>query len=114
QGLITVNVVGGTKDLEEVKYNDVVTLSPNSGNFSYWADEDGQVVSRNANYAFSALQNVKLTAVFDQPESDAPVVYLSNVTGISPDNQSFLGYIEGDFVEYGLLASKTAEVLTVD
>ena len=114
QGLITVNVVGGTKDLEEVKYNDVVTLSPNSGNFSYWADEDGQVVSRNANYAFSALQDVELTAVFDQPESDAPVVYLSNVTGISPDNQSFLGYIEGDFVEYGLLASKEAEVLTVD
>ena len=110
---ITVTVNGGSKDPEVVTYNDVVTLTPDSENFSYWADEDGQVVSRNANYRFSALQEVELTAVFEQSESDAPVVYLSNVTGISPHNQSFLGYIEGDFVEYGLLASKEAEVLTL-
>src|SRR5690554_5575333 len=120
---ITVTVNDDSKDPEvvtyNVTYNDVVTLSQNSDNFSYWADEDGQVVSRNANYAFSALQDIELTAKFNQPESDAPaesdapVVYLTNVSGINPGHYSFVGYVEGDFVEYGLLASKEAEVLTL-
>ncbi|MFA7417535.1 MAG: InlB B-repeat-containing protein, partial [Acholeplasma sp.] len=114
QTSINVTITGGTKDLEVVQYNDVVTLTPNAGNFSYWADEDGQVVSKNANYAFSALQDVTLNAVFDAPSNTDPVVYLSNVTGISPDTQSFLGHIEGDFVEYGVLASMNEEVLTLD
>ncbi len=114
QEAINVNITGGTKDLEDVQYNDVVTLTPDTGNFSYWVDEDGQVVSKNANYTFTALQNVELTAVFDDPAPSEPVVYLSNVTGISPDTKSFLGYVEGDFIEYGLLASDKEEVLTLE
>src|SRR5690554_1588821 len=46
QDNISVTVEGGSKDLEVVKYNDIVTVTPNAGNFSYWEDSDGQVVSR--------------------------------------------------------------------
>lgn len=114
QTLINVSVTGGTKDLAEVKYNDVVTLTPDAGNFSYWADMDGQVISRNPNYAFSALNDVQIQAVFNGAVNTDPVIYLSNVTGITPNAKSFLGYIEGDFVEYGVLASNKEEVLTLD
>lgn len=114
QTVINVSVTGGTKDLTEVKYNDVVTLTPDAGNFSYWADMDGQVISRNHNYAFSALNDVQIQAVFDEAVNTDPVIYLSNVTGITPNAKSFLGYIEGDFVEYGVLASNKEEVLTLD
>lgn len=114
QDNISVTVEGGSIDLDVVKYNDIVTVTANAGNFSYWADSDGQVVSRQANYTFTALQDVELTAVFGDPAPSEPVVYLSNVTGISPDTKSFLGYVEGDFIEYGLLASDKEEVLTLE
>src|SRR5690554_552351 len=65
QSDINVIVDGGSIDLDVVKYNDIVTVTPNDSGFSYWADSDGQVVSRQANYTFTALQDVKLTAVFD-------------------------------------------------
>src|SRR5690554_5749113 len=114
QDNISVTVEGGSIDLDVVKYNDIVTVTPNAGNFSYWADSDGQVVSRQANYKFTALQNVELTAVFGDSAPSEPVVYLTNVTGISPNTKSFLGYVEGDFIEYGLLASDKEEVLTLE
>lgn len=112
---VTVNF-GTVVGKENIEYNDVVTVQPNSelGDFRYWADEDGQVVSRNEHYTFSVLKNITLTAVFDKEENSSPVVYLSNVTGITPNAKSFLGYIEGDFVEYGVLASNKEEVLTLD
>src|SRR5690606_13968228 len=60
QDNISVTVEGGLKDLDVVKYNDIVTVTANAGNFSYWADSDGQVVSRQAKYTFTALQDVTL------------------------------------------------------
>lgn len=115
QTLINVDVTGGIKDLAEVKYNDVVTLSPTDAvNFKYWADMDGQVISTNPNYAFTALKNIEIQAVTAGEANTNPVIYLSNVTGITPNAKSFLGYIEGDFVEYGVLASNKEEVLTLD
>jgi uncharacterized repeat protein (TIGR02543 family) len=113
--LMNVDVTGGTKDLAEVKYNDVVTLSPTDAvNFKYWADMDGQVISTNPNYAFTALKNIEIQAVTAGEANTNPVIYLSNVTGITPNAKSFLGYVEGDFVEYGVLASNKEEVLTLD
>ena len=111
--LVTVN--SGSKDPEDVTYNDVVTLTPaDAVNFKYWADMDGQIISTKPNYAFTALQDVEIQAVTDGEVNTNPVIYLSNVTGITPNAKSFLGYIEGDFVEYGVLASNKEEVLTLD
>lgn len=111
---INVDIIGGSADLESIQYNDIVTLTPNPGNFSYWADGNGQVVSRNAEYKFSALQDIQLTAMFDQAANNEPLVYLYDVTGLNPGHQSFMGYVEGEFIEYGIIASQSAGTLTMD
>lgn len=61
---IAVTVNGGSKDLVDVKYNDVVTLQPaDMDNFKYWADANGKFVSSKPNYKFTALKDVTFEAV---------------------------------------------------
>lgn len=97
-------------------YSEVVTLNPTNLNFSYWADEHGQIVSTNPNYTFSALYNRTLNEVLNISVPDTPRLYLSNVTGIRDGDISLLGYIENnelDIIEYGILASNQERVLTL-
>lgn len=97
-------------------YNEVVTLSPTNPNFSYWADEDGQVVSTNPNYRFSVLMPRLLNEVSNVTIDIKPRIYLSNVTGIREGFISLLGYIDhprANIIEYGILASASEHVLTI-
>lgn len=116
---IEITVIGGTNSPEEPLYNDLVELTPtNPEQFSYWADEDGQVVSTNPNYVISALKPVTLEAVYDEDFVAKPSVYLFNVSGIYEGKQSFLGHVnlvDGyELVEYGLLVSTDVKVLTFE
>jgi len=98
-------------------FNEVVTVSATSSNFSYWADEHGQVVSYEPNYKFSALTNRTLNEVVDENIDDTPLIYLSNVTGIRKDHISLLGYIENinkKIIEYGMLASSNKALLNLN
>lgn len=117
--VVDITVVGGTYSPVDVKQGQVVTLEPtNLEEFTYWADEDGQVVSTNPNYRFTAAFALTLNAVHDLDHEAKPNVYLTNVTGIREGYKSFLGYVgevEGyTLVEYGVLAHDEAEVLTLD
>lgn len=117
--VVDITVVGGTYSPVDVKQGQVVTLEPtNLEEFTYWADEDGQVVSTNPNYRFTAAFALTLNAVHDLDHEAKPNVYLTNVTGIREGYKSFLGYVgevEGyTLVEYGVLAHVEAEVLTLD
>lgn len=97
-------------------YNEVVTLTPTNPNFSYWADEHGQIVSTNPNYRFSALMSRTLNEVSNENIDIKPRIYLSNVTGIREGYISLLGYIDhprADVIEYGILASASENVLTI-
>jgi hypothetical protein len=97
-------------------YNEVVTLSPVNPNFSYWADEHGQIVSTNPNYKFSVLMSRTLNEVSNENIDIQPRIYLSNVTGIRAGYISLLGYIDhprADVIEYGILASASENVLTI-
>lgn len=112
---ITVSVTGGAL-VTGVTYNDVVTLEPTDlENFKYWADADGQFVSRKPDYTFTALENVTFVAVTTGVAPVLPSVYLNNVSGIRAGYQSFLGYVEFDetyeLLEYGVLVSDEAKVL---
>src|SRR5690554_6106615 len=98
-------------------FNEVVTVSATSSNFSYWADEHGQVVSYEPNYKFSALTNRTLNEVVDENIDATPLIYLSNVTGIRKDHISLLGYIENinkKIIEYGMLASGNKVLLNLN
>src|SRR5690554_686896 len=115
--ILTIN--GGIHLPENPVFNQVVTLEPtNVENFSYWADEDGQIVSTNPNYTFTAMVDLELTAVHDETFVNQDVLYLTNVTGIRDNYLSFLGHFElledKKAVEYGLLASNEEELLTLD
>ncbi len=97
-------------------YNEVVTLTPTNLNFSYWADEHGQIVSTNPNYRFSALMSRTLKEVSNENIDIKPRIYLSNVTGIREGYISLLGYVDhprADVIEYGILASASENVLTL-
>src|SRR5690554_4329178 len=115
--ILTIN--GGIHMPENPVFNQVVTLEPtNVENFSYWADEDGQIVSTNPNYTFTAMVDLELTAVHDETFVNQDVLYLTNVTGIRDNYLSFLGHFDlledKKAVEYGLLASNEEELLTLD
>lgn len=119
EALINLNVTGGIVTPEAPVFNDVVTLEPTElTNFAYWADEDGQIVSTNPNYKFTAMKDLTLEAVHDETFTKEDVLYLTNVSGIREDHLSFLGHfdlLEGkEAVEYGLLASNEQEILTLD
>jgi len=120
---VLLNISGGQADVGTPKYNEVVELTPTIENFSYWADKDGQIVSTNPNYKFTAIlpngeTEIKLVAVSEEGFVAEPSVYLTNVTGIREGYNSFLGYInniEGfELVEYGIIASSDAKVLSLD
>src|SRR5690606_12172723 len=115
---IEITIHGGTTDQETYLFNDIVTLTPdNEEDFLYWADMDGQVVSSNPNYAFSALVPTELQAVYEGSYEPTLSIYLTNVTGIAEGRQSFLGYINNsdgvEVVEHGLLVSTDVKVLTL-
>src|SRR5690554_423186 len=119
EALINLTVTGGIFTPEAPVFNDVVTLEPTElTNFAYWADEDGQIVSTNPNYRFTAMKDLTLEAVHDETFTKEDVLYLTNVSGIREGHLSFLGHfdlLEGkEAVEYGLLASNEQEVLTLD
>ncbi|MBN3490886.1 InlB B-repeat-containing protein [Acholeplasma equirhinis] len=115
---VEIEILGGSADPEFPKYNEVVELTPIEGDFSYWVDEDGQFVSANPNYKFTALRPVTLQAVFGEDVPEGPSVYLYNVSGIREGYQSFVGYVENNteatLVEFGMLASNKVEVLTLE
>ena len=97
-------------------YNEVVILTPTNPDFSYWADEHGQIVSTNPNYTFSVLMPRTLNEVNNQSIDNKARIYLSNVTGIREGYISLLGYIDhpkADVIEYGILASASENVLTI-
>src|SRR5690554_4762710 len=68
---VLLNISGGQADVGTPKYNEVVELTPTIDNFSYWADKDGQIVSTNPNYKFTAIlpngeTEIKLVAVSEE------------------------------------------------
>src|SRR5690606_13870822 len=72
-------------------YNEVVTLTNDSENFSHW-EEDGVVVSYNSTYTFTALANRNITSV-EGTSTSMPLVTLQNVSGIREGYKSFLGQV---------------------
>ncbi|MFA7418007.1 MAG: hypothetical protein WCZ19_05630, partial [Acholeplasma sp.] len=113
---ILVTIDGGTKDLTDPKFNDVVTVTSTTPGFTHWEDEFGQVVSYSSTYQFTVLNDIELTASTDGVIT--PNIYMRDVTGIRTNHLSYYGYVEYDeldftLVEYGFLGGTTDGILKV-
>jgi uncharacterized repeat protein (TIGR02543 family) len=106
---ITVGVTGGT-GAGSYGYNDIVTITASSPDFGYWQDNNGQIVSYQAEYSFTAITNRSFTAV-DEVTTPIPLVSLVDVTGIRESYNSYYGQYElpagFELVEAGFLFSST-------
>lgn len=104
---ISVTVLGGTKNLPDPKYNDVVTITSTTPGFTHWEDEAGNIVSYQQIFSFSILDNITLTA--STGGISKPNIYMRNVSGIRSGYDSLLAYIEPgsnhNILEYGYLVS---------
>jgi hypothetical protein len=104
-------------------YNQIVTVTKDpleTDYFDSWT-ENGQVVSTNPNYKFSALKNRTLVANYSETEPiKAPVVYFSGNLGLRNDFQTYVGQIDipenYQVIEYGFLIhpSNNTQSLTID
>lgn len=94
-------------------YNSLVTVTASVPGFTHWT-EDGEVVSYDPTYTFSAIKNRTLKA--ETGGTEAPVVFLQDVTGIRAQSESYLGQIHlpsgYTLFEAGLLVSDTVAVPT--
>lgn len=114
-GTVTINVVNGSS-VGSVPFNSIVNLVPNDpepGQFFHRWEENGVVVSYDANFAFTALTDRTITAVFSAtPVSSAPVVTLSRDLEVRDGYNTFSGQVEVPvgftLYEYGFLVHANA------
>ena len=109
---ISVTINGGTKDLADPKFNDIVTVTSTTPEFSHWVDEFGFVVSYDETFKFTALNSITLTAMTNGGVP-TPNIYLRDVSGIRENQESFYAKIylpEGyELIEWGFIGSNTNE-----
>src|SRR5690606_25830418 len=102
---VMVSVDGGVA--AEYNFNDVVTVSTEIPGFTHWEDEFGFIVSYDADFSFTALNDISITPVTTGTET--PNLYLRDVSGISTAGDSFLAKIHlpagYELVEYGFVGS---------
>ncbi len=102
-GTIEITVNGGYADNNMTHYNSVVTITSTTEGFVAW-QENGQIVSYNPIYKFTALFDRELTAITEGEEQ--PLVVIHNVV-IREDMISYLGQIhlpEGfSILEFGFI-----------
>ncbi len=97
-------------------YNEVVTVEAGEGNFSYWRIGN-RIVSYQEEYSFTLLDDMTITAVFDEgePKDDEPYIALSYPYELRLNHHSYVGQFfipEGyELIEYGLLASGVVPIV---
>jgi len=106
---ISVTVNGGTMDLLDPEFNDIVTVTSTTDGFTHWVDEFGFVVSYQETFKMTVLNNITLTAMTDGTQS--PNIYLRDVSGIRENQESFYARIDlpagYDLIEWGFIGSNT-------
>lgn len=105
------------------EYNSKVTINanpaPNGSYFSHW-QIDNRIVSKDATYTFTVLDDVNIKAVYSNVEAmDKPWVGMSNKLNIRDNYQSYVGQFslpnDLEMIEFGFLSSTTLSIpLTLD
>lgn len=103
-----INVIGGVSSNNNPSYNEIVNLKPSIENFSHW-EEDGEIVSFNDTYFFSALSDRSIKAISKKEELKA-LLYISDDLKLRSNYRSHLVQLytpsEMEVLEFGYLVSK--------
>jgi hypothetical protein len=105
------------ESINAVKNQVVVAVAANSSTFTHWADEEGNVLSYNPTFAFTALEDTMLFAETSEVTKTS-FITMKDLTGIRTGYESYMGRFElhnDDIViEYGFIYSDTTEDITLD
>jgi len=117
---VTLTVNGGTATPAAPNRNEVVTVEANDTvNFKYWKDAEGNVLSFNPTFSFTASKSMTITAeTVDATKTAASMVSMIEITGIRSGYETFVGRFElqGDdeVIEWGFIYSNKGEEITLD
>jgi uncharacterized repeat protein (TIGR02543 family) len=118
----TLSVTNGTADQATYNYNEVATVTASgTGNFQHW-EKDGYIMSLNPTFSFTVLDNIELTAIYDDveasPNPDSLFINMSMNSALDMVNMLFVGQFvlpEGNsLVEYGFITSTYEGGITFD
>ncbi|MFA5720307.1 MAG: immunoglobulin-like domain-containing protein, partial [Acholeplasmataceae bacterium] len=109
---VEIMAIGAVEELITANKNDVVTVvAADTANFKYWADEDGNVLSYNSTYSFTALEEVIIEAESETVKAAESFVKMTDLTGIRVGYESYMGRVElhgeDELVEFGFIMSTT-------
>ncbi len=113
EATFTIGVINGTGG-GVYDYNEEVLVVayelPGDEVFRYWM-EDGEIVSYQTHYRFTALRDRNLEAVFGEATTMVPLITLSPDLGIRSNHTSYVGQFSfpetHTLIEYGVLRSNT-------
>lgn len=102
-------------------YNDIITIKaidiPNKY-FKYWV-VNGQILSNQKTYSFTVMKEMNIYAIYDDyVVEDYPLINLSEAFSIHDGENSYKGQFylpEGyTLIEYGIISSRSDEIITLD
>lgn len=107
---ITLSITGGVATPANPNRNDVVTLvASDLPNFKYWKDQNGNVLSYNSTFVFTAIKDVTIIAENVTVKTPETLVTMSSDLAIRENYETYVGRFElevgHELVEWGFLLS---------
>ncbi len=108
---VILSVTGGVATPSNPNRNDVVTLVANDlPSFKYWKDSNGNVLSYQSTFVFTALNDVTIIAETVNSKTPATLVTMSSDLAIRDDYETYVGRFElqsgHELVEWGFILSQ--------
>lgn len=107
---VTLSITGGVATPSNPNRNDLVTLvASDIPNFKYWKDGNGQVLSYQSTFVFTAVKDVTIIAENSDVRTPETLVTMSSDLAIRENYETYVGRFEleagHELVEWGFLLS---------
>jgi hypothetical protein len=107
---VTLSITGGVATPSNPNRNDLVTLvASDIPNFKYWKDGNGQVLSYQSTFVFTAVKDVTIIAETEDVKTPETLVTMSSDLAIRENYETYVGRFEleagHELVEWGFLLS---------
>lgn len=117
---VTLSITGGVATPSNPNRNDLVTLvASDIPNFKYWKDGNGQVLSYQSTFVFTAVKDVTIVAEDSDARTPESFVTMSSDLAIRENYETYVGRFEleagHELVEWGfLLSNETLGLLSFE